>query len=123
MDVCWRWRWSRRTPVARNPQLETRSNTLSVTTAPKPSVQHMLDRVRRGRVSEDREARWVARLTPAPSVTLAELLAIPLGLDVWERRADELVVAASEATLAEVERRRLAHVERISTVPKGPTGI
>lgn len=60
----------------------------------------------------------MARLTPAPSVTLVELLAIPLGLDVWERRADELVVAASEAALAEVERRRLACVERISTVPE-----
>jgi hypothetical protein len=57
-------------------------------------------------------------------VTLAELLAIPLGLDVWERRADELVVAASEAALAEVERRRLARVDRMSTVTEGaqPTG-
>jgi hypothetical protein len=70
-------------------------------------------------VPKRREVRWVARLTPTPSVKLAELLAIPLGLDVWERRADELVVAASEAALAEVERRRLARVERISMVTEG----
>lgn len=69
-------------------------------------------------MSDRREARWVARLTPARAVTLAELLTIPLGLDVWERGADELVVTASEAALAEVERRQLARVERISTVPR-----
>jgi hypothetical protein len=36
-----------------------------------------------------------------------------LGLDVWERRDDGLIVAASEAQLAELERRRLAWVERL----------
>jgi hypothetical protein len=63
------------------------------------------------------EVRWVARLTPAPCVPLADVLGMPLGLDVWERRPEELVVAASEATLAEVERRRLARVERMARVP------
>ena len=67
-------------------------------------------------MSARREVRWIARLRPGPCVDLAELLAMPLGLDVWERHAEELVVAASEATLAEVERRRLAHIERISMV-------
>lgn len=38
---------------------------------------------------------------------------MPLGLDVWERRDDSLIVAASEAQLAELERRRLAWVERL----------
>ena len=65
---------------------------------------------------ERREVRWVARLTPAPSVKLADLLGMPLGLDIWERRPEELVVAASDAVLAEVERRRLARVERMSRV-------
>ena len=76
------------------------------------------------RVRRPAEVRWVARLTPTPAVKLADLLAMPLGLDVWERRADELVVAAGDAALGEVERRRLARVERISPVPEGgqPTG-
>jgi hypothetical protein len=55
-------------------------------------------------------------------VDLAELLAMPLGLDVWERHAEELVVAASEAALAEVERRQLAHIERISLVTQAGLG-
>lgn len=63
----------------------------------------------------DQETRWVARLT-APFSGLESMLAMPLGLDVWERDADTLVVAASEAQLAEVERRALARVERLSTV-------
>jgi hypothetical protein len=41
-----------------------------------------------------------------------------LGLDVWERRRnpDVLVVAANESQLSELERRRLASVERLYTV-------
>jgi hypothetical protein len=35
-----------------------------------------------------------------------------LGLDVWERHADFLVVAAPESLLAELERRQLAVVDR-----------
>ncbi len=64
----------------------------------------------------DEEKRWVARLAAMPSGSLDGLLEMPLGLDVWERRVDGLVVAASEGQLAELERRRLAKVERLSTV-------
>jgi hypothetical protein len=62
------------------------------------------------------ETRWVARLTPGASCTIEALLQMPLGLDVWHRQEDVLVVAASEAQLSEIERRRLARVERLSTV-------
>jgi len=57
------------------------------------------------------EALWVARLTPMPSISIDVLLETNWGLDVWERRADAIVVAASEAQLSELERRRLARVE------------
>jgi hypothetical protein len=60
--------------------------------------------------------RWVARLVVAPGTDVAWLLAMPLGLDVWERDESSLVVAASENQLAEVERRRLARVLRMGTV-------
>lgn len=60
--------------------------------------------------------RWVARLTPAPGASIDSLLVLPLGLDVWERHGDVLVVAASESQLSELERRRLAKVERLTTV-------
>ena len=39
-----------------------------------------------------------------------------MGLDVWERHPDALVVAATETQLGEIERRRLAYVERIELV-------
>jgi hypothetical protein len=42
-------------------------------------------------------------------------LGLPLGLDVWERHDDGLVVAASEAQLLELERRRLVRVDRLAT--------
>lgn len=61
------------------------------------------------------ENRWVARLTPTASSSIDVLLALPIGMDVWERHGDVLVVGASEAQLSELERRRLAHVERLST--------
>jgi ribose 1,5-bisphosphokinase PhnN len=61
------------------------------------------------------ENRWVARLTPTANSSIETLLAVPIGMDVWERHGDVLVVAASEAQLSELERRRLAHVERLST--------
>jgi hypothetical protein len=64
----------------------------------------------------DEQTRWVARLKPAPAHSLESLLAMPLGLDVWERHNDYLVVSACEAQLGEIERRRLAHVERLSTI-------
>jgi hypothetical protein len=64
----------------------------------------------------DKQTRWVARLTPMPHDSVDALLNIPLGLDVWERHADALVVAASDAQLSEIERRHLAQVERLSTM-------
>ncbi len=64
----------------------------------------------------DTQNRWVAQLKPTASSSVESLLSLPLGLDVWERQADGLVVAASEAQLAELERRRLARVERLYTV-------
>jgi hypothetical protein len=60
--------------------------------------------------------RWIARLTPTPSTSIDALLRLPLPLDVWERPDDVLVVAATEAQLQDLERRNLAHVERLSTV-------
>jgi hypothetical protein len=60
------------------------------------------------------EGVWIARLTPVTG-GVAALLATPLGLDVWERGTDHLVVMATERQLAELERRRLARVERLST--------
>jgi hypothetical protein len=61
------------------------------------------------------ENRWVARLTPTATSSIDVLLALPMGMDVWERHGDVLVVAASEAQLSELEHRRLAHVQRLST--------
>lgn len=60
--------------------------------------------------------RWVARVRPTPLLTVESLLSMPLGLDVWERGGDDLVVTASEAQLSALEDRRLASVERLSTV-------
>lgn len=64
---------------------------------------------------------WVARLTPTPGSNVDALLALPLGFDVWERHPDVLIVAASELQLSELERRRLAQVERICTVAEFQT--
>ena len=61
------------------------------------------------------EIRWVVRLTPPTGRTIRDLLEIPLSLDVWEREDDALVAATSETTLRELERRRLARVERLCT--------
>jgi hypothetical protein len=53
-----------------------------------------------------------------PDSDIEHLLQMPLGLDVWERKRhpDVLVVAASEGQISELERRRLASVERLYTV-------
>ena len=60
--------------------------------------------------------RWVVRITPLAGRTVDDLLRIPLSLDVWEREADALVVAASEDSIAELERRRIAGVQRLRTI-------
>ena len=53
-----------------------------------------------------------------PDSDIEHLLQMPLGLDIWERKRDPdmLVVAANESQLRELERRRLASVERLYTV-------
>ena len=52
---------------------------------------------------------------PGSRSSIELLLSVPVGLDVWERHPDSLVVAATDDQLAELERRRLAEVERWST--------
>jgi hypothetical protein len=42
------------------------------------------------------EQTWIARVTPPAGSRVAALLGVPLGLDVRERRAGFLVVAAPE---------------------------
>jgi hypothetical protein len=64
------------------------------------------------------EQTWIARLTPLSGGGVPALLAMPLGVDVWERHPGFLVVAAAESRLAELERRRLARVERLATTER-----
>ena len=59
--------------------------------------------------------RWVAKLTADSAADIDALLGLSLGLDVWERHDDSLVVAATEAQLQELERRRLVRVDRLTT--------
>jgi hypothetical protein len=67
--------------------------------------------------------RWVVRLTPLAGRTVDDLLKVPLSLDVWQRDADALVAAASEQTIAELERRRIAGVERLRTIADVESGV
>jgi hypothetical protein len=60
--------------------------------------------------------RWIARLTPLPGHSVRTLLEQSIGIDVWEREPEALIVTASDIQLREIERRRLAHVERIESV-------
>jgi hypothetical protein len=64
----------------------------------------------------DERNRWIARIKPPAGGTIDDLLRMPFSLDVWERRENALVVAAYEWQLFELERRRIAEVERLSTV-------
>ena len=64
---------------------------------------------------ETGEETWIARVTPAPGTSVEDLLDMPLGLDVWERHTDSLVVAAPDDRLRELERRRVAHVTSVTT--------
>lgn len=61
------------------------------------------------------ETIWIARLTPLADGSVAALLDLPLGLDVWERHPGALVVAATEGVLVDLERRGLARVDRWAT--------
>jgi hypothetical protein len=58
----------------------------------------------------DAHHRWVAELTPTAGTAVDQILELPVGLDIWERRGDKLVVAADAAQLQEIERRLLATV-------------
>jgi hypothetical protein len=60
--------------------------------------------------------RWLVRLTPVPGRTVDDLLKVPLSLDVWEREAGAVVAAVSEQTIAQLESRRIAGVERLRTI-------
>jgi hypothetical protein len=66
--------------------------------------------------TQDQDIRWIARLTPVPGTDIERLLQTSLGLDVWQRTPDTLVVRAYEGQLRELERRHLATVERHCTV-------
>ena len=66
--------------------------------------------------------RWVARIVADPT-DIDRLLSLSLGLDVWERHDDDLLVAADESRLDDVERRLGVTVHRLATVEdyKGET--
>jgi len=68
--------------------------------------------------AQDQNPQWIVRLTPLQGDDIERLLQMPLGLDVWERGRDPDVViaAANESQISELERRRLAHLERLYTV-------
>ena len=59
---------------------------------------------------------WIARLVPVSGQGIDSLLETPIGLDIWEREPNALIVTATESQLREIERRRLAWVERLETV-------
>ena len=67
-------------------------------------------------MAERATVRWLVRLTPVAGRTVDDLLKVPLSLDVWEREAGAIVAAASEQTIVELERRRIAGVERLRTI-------
>ena len=67
--------------------------------------------------AQDQNPQWIVRLTHLPGGDIECLLQMPLGLDVWERGRDpDVVVAVNESQISELERRRLANVERLYTV-------
>lgn len=68
------------------------------------------------------EVRWVVRLTPISGQTVADLLRLPLSLDVWQREPAALIVAAPEIELRELERRWLAGIERLGTTQEYEEG-
>jgi hypothetical protein len=67
-------------------------------------------------MAERKTVRWLVRITPVVGRTVDDLLKVPLSLDVWEREADAVVAAASEQTITELERRRIAGVKRLRTI-------
>ena len=75
--------------------------------------------------TQDQNPPWVVRLTPRKGGDIESLLQMSLGLDVWERKRDPdvLVVAANESQISELERRRLANVERLYKVEEFVSGF
>ena len=68
--------------------------------------------------AQDQDTKWRARLTPVPGgADIERLLQMSLGLDILPRQpnAKALEVLAYEGQLKELERRRLASVERLYT--------
>jgi hypothetical protein len=65
---------------------------------------------------DEQAIRWIARLEPLPGYGVDTLLRQKVGFDVWEREPRALIVVATEGQLREVERRRLARVERLESV-------
>jgi hypothetical protein len=61
------------------------------------------------------DTSWIVRLRPTSGHSIDDLLKLPVALDIWQREPDALIVAVTEITLHELERRRLAHVERLRT--------
>jgi hypothetical protein len=61
------------------------------------------------------DTSWIVRLRPTGGHSVDDLLKLPVALDVWQREPDALIAAVAETTLHELERRRLAHVERLRT--------
>ena len=61
------------------------------------------------------DTSWIVRLRPMSGHSVDDLLKLPVALDVWQREPDALLAAVAETTLHELERRRLAHVERLQT--------
>jgi hypothetical protein len=61
------------------------------------------------------DTSWIVRLRPTGGRSVDDLLKLPVALDVWQREPDALIAAVAETTLLELERRRLAHVERLRT--------
>lgn len=59
------------------------------------------------------DTSWIVRLRPTSGRSVDDLLKLPVGFDVWQRESGALIVAVTETTLHELERRRLAHVERL----------
>jgi hypothetical protein len=104
--------------VARFAGNEIDRGVLPVAAAPPGAVEILLantDKVEMPKSGTDRP-RWLVRIRPLAQSSIADLLRLPVSLDVWQRDSDGLVAAASEESLDEIERRKLARVERICSV-------
>jgi hypothetical protein len=67
-------------------------------------------------VPSDGDVQWIARLAPPPGASRDDLLRLSLGLDIWERHPDYLIVVGAAGQLQEIERRQVGRVEWIEPV-------